>query len=190
MWSLGVEPNVTDRTAPFVSTAGVIRFLVSTAMICASLMSTPATAAAHGQTRVVGPLGPNQANPATRASIPEQGPGSRWPGQLWWNDLSTQLELGLTAQQVKKINEVYVKYQTDVKPIVDDLAALQSEFDRLVRERVLDEKALEIRALRLVALRVPLDVSRIVMLYRIYGVLTASQNAQLRQLLEKRGRGR
>jgi Spy/CpxP family protein refolding chaperone len=126
----------------------------------------------------------------------DQGPAGLMPrGQgrtefLWWNDDAIKKELGLTSTQVARINDIYQKRLADVRPFADELTKQQAELDRMVADRKVDETVISLQAARVEAWRSPINQSRIVMLYRIYRVLTVKQNEQLRLVLERlRGRG-
>jgi Spy/CpxP family protein refolding chaperone len=109
---------------------------------------------------------------------------------LWWNDDAIKKELGLTSTQVARINDIYQKRLADVRPFADELTKQQAELDRMVADRKVDETVISLQAARVEAWRSPINQSRIVMLYRIYRVLTVKQNEQLRLVLERlRGRG-
>jgi Spy/CpxP family protein refolding chaperone len=134
--------------------------------------------------------------PTTSQAQAPSAPGQRGAGGmtfLWWNDERVKKDLALTPSQVKKINDIYEKRQTEIKPFADEINKQQTELDNLVRERQVDDSVIALQAARLEALRSPVNASRIVMLYRIYRVLTPAQNDLLRPVLEKyapgRGRG-
>jgi Spy/CpxP family protein refolding chaperone len=72
----------------------------------------------------------------------------------------------------------------------DEHRRLMEELDATIRARKAKPSEIEALAQRATYPHFKLDVSRTVMLYRMYLVLTPEQYAKLTELFERRGRGR
>ena len=72
----------------------------------------------------------------------------------WVNALALKLRYGDSFQEhVKKINDLYDKRQTEIRPYADEFNKQQAELDRMIRERQVDETAIALQADRVEALR-------------------------------------
>lgn len=111
------------------------------------------------------------------------GPGAPWE---WWNDAEVQKELGLTADKVKQINDIYVRRNSELRPIAHEHQKAWSELDKMTRERVVDESTYQMQVMRVEQARARLSESRTVMLYRMYRTLSPEQHQKLQDIFARR----
>jgi len=130
------------------------------------------------------------------AQAPTQGRGAV-PSSLsweWWNDADVQRELALSADKIKRINDLYARRNQDLRPIVHEYQKLGAELDKMTRERVVDEATYQLQVMRVESARSRLNETRLVMLYRFYRELTPDQHQKLQGIMAQRfnrgGRGR
>ncbi|MCC7044279.1 MAG: hypothetical protein IT183_10470 [Acidobacteria bacterium] len=131
---------------------------------------------------------------AAQAAAPNRGPGSSSLGWEWWNDADVQRELALSADKIKRINDLYARRNADLRPIVHEYQKQFSELDKMTRQRVVDESTYLLQVMRVESLRVRLNETRLVMLYRFFRELTPEQHTKLQDIMDRRfnrgGRGR
>jgi hypothetical protein len=96
----------------------------------------------------------------------------------------------LTPQQVAKIDRLYDQRVKAVDPFVVEEQKQHTELLRMIRERVVDPSVIELQAGRVEALHGKLYESRIVMLYRMWLVLSPDQYTKFQAYYERTGRGR
>lgn len=125
------------------------------------------------------------------AETPQGPPPRSWE---WWNDPEVQKELGLSADKVKRINDIYTRRNADLRPIVHEFLRESAALDKMTRERVADDATYQLQVMRVEAARARVNESRMVMLYRMYRELTPEQHQKLQEILDRRfnraGRGR
>ena len=106
----------------------------------------------------------------------------------WWQDERLQRELGLTAEQSVRLEELFQKTQPMLRQRMRALDKAEKEFDRLV-ESGDDASVLEHVGI-VEAARAELNKTRTVMLLRMRRSLTADQWAKFTALADKRHRQR
>jgi Spy/CpxP family protein refolding chaperone len=121
--------------------------------------------------------------PPARGADPRQD----W---MWWQDDSVKKEIGLTDEQVRHISRIYDERQKAVQPFAEEYSKQLAELDRMVRARVVDETTVALQAARVEAPHARLNESRIVMLYRIFRVLSVEQNQKMEVIRDRRMHGR
>jgi Spy/CpxP family protein refolding chaperone len=129
-----------------------------------------------------------------QAPAPSRGPGPSSLGWEWWNDADVQRELALSADKIKRINDLYGRRNQELRPIVHEYQKQGAELDKMTRERVVDESTYLLQVMRVESLRVRLNETRLVMLYRFFRELTPEQHQKLQDIMDRRfnrgGRGR
>lgn len=108
-------------------------------------------------------------------------------GFKWWQDEGYKRELGLTADQTTRLEEIFQTSLPGLRKQKDALDRAEAEFDRLV-ERGNDGVVMEQVGI-VEGARAELNKSRIMMLLRMRRSLTADQWAKFTALHE-RDRGR
>ena len=140
-----------------------------------------------------------QADSAVAAQSPSRGGGSPQgrSGQLmapwdWWNDADVQRELGLAADKVQRINDIYTRRSEDLKPIVEEFVKQSAELEKMTRARLVDERTYSVQVMHVESARSELNKSRTVMLYRLTRELTPEQYKKLQDIRDRRfgSRGR
>lgn len=169
------------------------------AALCAVILAPGAgTLAAPGRHLQTASPVPGQ---ASQTSQPPQRQSTESPQQTlpsprrasrrdyaFWKDEQLKTQLGLTARQVRRIDQIYQQRAKELMPLVAEWTKQRDEVDRLIRERTVTAEQLDIQLLRFQALNSKFWESRQLMLYRIYLVLTPEQYKKL--LTVQRGRGR
>ena len=106
----------------------------------------------------------------------------------WWQDERFRRELGLTAEQSTRLEEIFQKTQPMLRQRMQALDQAEKEFDRLVETgddaSVLDHVGI------VEAARAELNKTRTVMLLRMRRSLTADQWAKFTALADQRNRER
>ena len=126
---------------------------------------------------------PSAAQRQTGAPAP---PAPFLPG-LWWRDY--QKNLGLTADQANRIEDVWQKWRGGAQQKRDELEAQEAELSRLI-EIDADDATVAKQSDRVEAARASLNKSRTMMLVHMRAILTADQRARLNALREQWERDR
>jgi len=132
----------------------------------------------HGQSGM-----PNGRNGGLGRGGPGRGPGQ--DVRPWWKDPAMAHEVGLTKDQIAKIDRVYEQRQAQIKPKVDEYNKQRDELNRMMRERTAKPAEVEEQARRLSYPRLEIDVSRAKMLYEMSQVMTAEQNTRMRAMFDR-----
>ena len=94
-------------------------------------------------------------------------------------------EVGLTKDQIAKIDRIYEQRQAQIKPKVDEYNKQRDELNRMMRERTAKPAEVEEQARRLSYPRLEIDVSRAKMLYEMSQAMTAEQNTRMRAMFDR-----
>ena len=94
-------------------------------------------------------------------------------------------EVGLTRDQIAKIDKLYDQRQAQIKPKVDEYNRQLDELNRLTRERTAKPSEIEDQARRLSYPRIDVDVSRAKMLYEMTLVLNTDQYNRMRAMFAR-----
>ena len=108
-------------------------------------------------------------------------------GFKWWQNENFKRELGLTAEQSTRLEEIFQKSLPSLRSQKAALDRAQAEFDRLVERG--DDAAVMEQVTSVEAARAELNKARTMMLLRMRRSLTADQWAKFTALHE-RDRGR
>jgi Spy/CpxP family protein refolding chaperone len=106
----------------------------------------------------------------------------------WWQDAVLAKEIGLTDQQKARIDKIFDQREKDIEPFVNDLAEQRARMQQMIEDRVVDVPTLQLQVSRVDSLTARVHESRVIMLYRIWLVLTADQYRKL-EAYQKRARG-
>ena len=108
------------------------------------------------------------------------------PG-LWWRDY--QKNLGLTADQSNRLEDVWQKWRGFAQQKRDELEAQEAELSRLITIDA-DDAAIAKQSDRVEAVRAGLNKSRTLMLVHMRAVLSVDQRGKLNTLREQWERDR
>jgi Spy/CpxP family protein refolding chaperone len=112
------------------------------------------------------------------AGASQGGPGP------WWQVAATQKELGLSTEQVVKINTIWDSTVTELRQEKDELDRCETRLSRMITRNAAEaEVARQID--RVETARASLNKTRSLMLYRMRQVLTPDQNAKFQALQER-----
>lgn len=117
--------------------------------------------------------------PAQPSSGPQMGP---WE---WWNDPAAQKELGLSAEKIKQIDDLFERRSRDLKPMVEELQRQRLDLDKMTQAAVTDEPIYSLQVFRVESLQARLRESRTMMLYRMYRMLQPEQYKKLQIIMDR-----
>ena len=106
----------------------------------------------------------------------------------WWQDERFRRELGLTAEQSARLEEIFQKTQPTLRQRMQALDQAEKEFDRLVETG--DDASVLDHVEIVEAARAELNKTRTMMLLRMRRSLTADQWAKFTALADQRNRSR
>ena len=98
-------------------------------------------------------------------------------GFKWWNSEQYKRELGLTADQSRRLEEIFQAALPDLRVHKKTLDDAEAEFNRLVQHE--DEKAVLAQVDHVEAARAQLNKARTLMLLRMRRTLTTDQWVKL-----------
>lgn len=111
-------------------------------------------------------------------------------GFKWWQDEGFRRELGLTADQVTRLDEVFQAALPLLRTQKSALDSLEADFSRMVADARADEPAALDVIARVESARAELGRTRGLMLFRMRRILTADQHVKLKALHAARERTR
>lgn len=116
-------------------------------------------------------------------------------GFKWWQSERFQKELGLSAEQISRLDEIFRSSLPQLRAQKRALDKLEDELSEMIREGRVAEPELEAFVERVEASRAELGKTRTLQLYRMRRVLTDEQNTKMKALHDewererRRGRG-
>lgn len=105
-------------------------------------------------------------------------------GAKWWNTERFQKELGLSAEQVTRIEAVYLTTEPMLRAQKQAADRLEEKLSKVIGDPKSDEPAVLQAIDRLEAARSDMSRTRNLMLFRIRRVLTDEQNLKLKTMHE------
>jgi Spy/CpxP family protein refolding chaperone len=150
---------------------------------------------------LMGGSGPVDATPCLQSRPPQsprqqerprsepQGRSPRGPFK-WWLDPAISAELGLTKDQVEKIQGIYDGNVSSSRPLLSLLTRYDQEYQKLLQQEQPDEATVLEAIDRIEHVRYQIGKARSVMLYRFYKCLTKRQQAAFTKRLGSGRSGR
>ena len=136
------------------------------------------------------PAGQNQTGKPTqgpaKSSTPQNQPPSR--PKPWWNDDASKKELGLTAAQVKAIDDIYTSSKDELASYRENLDREHKVLDQLIAESKVEQWVVLRQIDRMEMQRSSYNKTFWMMLYRMNRQLTPEQRVKLQEM-ERRARG-
>ena len=108
----------------------------------------------------------------------------------WWHDKKIAAELVLSADQVGRLDRIFVKHTEKAVPLRKEVQDLEKALDQTIRAQKLDVTAFAQEVDRIENKRAELNKMRAVMLYRLRLVLNTDQNNKFQAMLDRRDRER
>jgi Spy/CpxP family protein refolding chaperone len=108
----------------------------------------------------------------------------------WWQAERFKQELGLSADQTARLEEVFQGMQPTLSQRKEKLDRLEDELSRVIASNDASETDVMRLAERVEAARGELGKARILMLYRMRQVLTQDQHLRLHKMHQQRERDR
>jgi Spy/CpxP family protein refolding chaperone len=133
---------------------------------------------------------PAQQGQGGRAEGPSQQRNQPRRGFAWWKEAEVMREVGITAEQSKRIDELFHKRLPEAIALEREFKKQNDELNRLLRERTVGADVIAVQVDRVEAQRTTLNKTRTVMIYQMYQVLSAEQYAKLVAYNERRRSGR
>lgn len=103
----------------------------------------------------------------------------------WWHSDRVKAEVGLTDAQSAQLEEVFQALLPRMRTEKAELDRLQDTFSRQLTEATLTESEIGQAIDRLEGARAQAGKTRLLMLYRMYRVLSPDQRVKLRQLHDR-----
>jgi Spy/CpxP family protein refolding chaperone len=141
---------------------------------------------------LVGAAGAAAAQPPKMPSGPPPGQADQAPGK-WWQDAKWRAALGLSADQVARIEEIFVAAGPKMRDGYRQLEPLEEQLSKMISGDGITEVEVLRQLDRIEAIRTELSKERTLMVFRIRRVLTPEQRAKLAEMQSRhsdRGRGR
>ena len=141
--------------------------------------ATPASQAQEGRPQSSGRRG------QSGLSAPGQGGGP------WWRDESIKSTLGLSSEQVRRLDSLFERRAKELEPLNEELNKQRLELNRLMSNRKSGVAAIALQVARMEVPRAKINESFYVMMYRMSLVLDPEQDKKLQAVFAaNRGRGR
>jgi Spy/CpxP family protein refolding chaperone len=109
----------------------------------------------------------------------------RAQGFKWWQNTRFQRELGLTDEQVTRLEGIFQTTSPTMRAQKNALDRLEDTLSKVIADPASDEAAVLQASDRVEAARGELSRTRTLMLYRMRRVLSNEQNEKMKQLHEK-----
>jgi Spy/CpxP family protein refolding chaperone len=106
----------------------------------------------------------------------------------WWRSEVYQRELGLTVDQVTRIEHTFQESWPSLQESKKELDRLETELSQVIADGTAEESRVLRMIDRVEATRSTLARTRALMLYRIHRVLSPAQRARLKALHEEQNR--
>jgi Spy/CpxP family protein refolding chaperone len=103
----------------------------------------------------------------------------------WWQTERFQKELGLTAEQITRIEAIFSTHEPSLRAQKAALDKLESKLSRAIADPKSDEATVLQAAERLEGARAELSRTRTLQLFRIRRVLTDEQNVKLKAIHDR-----
>ncbi len=103
---------------------------------------------------------------------------------FWWRNEQSKKELGLTTDQVARINQIHESTIGELRQEVDELQKCEAKLDRLL-ETSTDEALLARQIDRVETARANLNKTRSLMFVRMRQVLSAEQRSRLKAMADR-----
>lgn len=111
-------------------------------------------------------------------------------GFKWWQSQRFQQTLGLTAEQIARLEGLYQTAEPALRAEKQALDRLEEKLSKVIADPASDEAAVMAACEKVDAARNELSRSRTLMLFRMRRVLSDEQNLQMKQMHERdRSRG-
>jgi Spy/CpxP family protein refolding chaperone len=134
------------------------------------------------------PANQNQAGKAqapAKSNPPQNQQASR--PKPWWMDDNSKKELGLTAAQVKAIDDIYTSTKDEMATNRENMDRERKELDRMIAEAKVEQWQVLRQIGRMETARSNYNTAFLMMLYRMNRQLTVEQRTKL-QDMERRAR--
>ena len=106
-------------------------------------------------------------------------------GFKWWQDDRFQKELGLTSDQVARLEGLFQTTEPTLRAQKAALERREEKLSKIISDPKSDEPAVLQGSERAEAARNELGKTRTLMLFRMHRILTDDQNVKMRQLHEQ-----
>jgi Spy/CpxP family protein refolding chaperone len=106
-------------------------------------------------------------------------------GFKWWQNDRFKQELGLTAEQVTRLEEIFQALQPTLRTQKDALDKFESKLSKVISDPRADEAMVLQAVEKTEGARVELTKSRTLLTFRMGRILTIDQNVKLKALHEQ-----
>jgi hypothetical protein len=140
----------------------------------------------HEQRGVASGQGQRTSQPPRQPQVQDVLPPIRF---RWWQDGEVQKIVGLTAEQVERLEVIFKERDREMAPFIREYLRQREELRRMAGERKISTEEFAIHASSFEALEAKLDESRTIMLYRMSRELSDEQYRKLQEVRDRRSRG-
>jgi Spy/CpxP family protein refolding chaperone len=119
------------------------------------------------------------------AAVPARAASEQGPPPRWWKSEATVRELGLTADQSARIDQIFETTVVDLRQEWEELDRLEEKLSKLFQNDA-DETTLARQIDRVETARASANKTRSLMLMRMRKVLTPEQRVRLENLSRRR----
>jgi Spy/CpxP family protein refolding chaperone len=116
------------------------------------------------------------------AVVPVAGALQLTPPRGWWRNEAIVKELGLTVDQVTRINTIFETTMPELRQDREELERLEAKLSRMIQDDRMDEANLSRQIDRVETARANGNKTRSLMLTRMYRVLTREQRTKFDQI--------
>jgi Spy/CpxP family protein refolding chaperone len=103
----------------------------------------------------------------------------------WWADEKSRQEIGLSAEQTAKAEEVFQASLPRLQELKSELDTLEAELNALIRGNKAEESVVASKIDAVERVRGEMSKTRMLMLYRIHRLLTAEQQERFKAMIDR-----
>jgi Spy/CpxP family protein refolding chaperone len=119
------------------------------------------------------------------AAVLAAAPGAAQDRYKWWADEKTRQEIGLSADQAAKAEEIFQASLPRLRELKSNLDTLEAELNALIRENKADESVLAGKIDAVEQVRGEMNKTRVLMLYRIHRLLSEEQQGRFKAMIDR-----
>jgi Spy/CpxP family protein refolding chaperone len=151
--------------------------------VCAAFTASAAGPVAAQRQNSTSSKSQGQPSSQSRGSAQAQQPSNR--PKPWWLDDKSKKELGLTAAQVKAIDEIYTSSKDELASYRENMDRERTELDQMIFESKVEQWVVLRKIDRMEMHRSSYNKTFWMMLYRMNRALTAEQRVKLQEMERK-----
>ena len=112
-------------------------------------------------------------------------PGAAQDRHKWWADEKTRQEIGLSAEQAARAEEIFQASLPRLQELKSSLDTLEAELNALIRDNKAEESVVASKIDAVEHVRGEMSKTRMLMLYRIHRLLTVEQQDRFKAMMDR-----